>query len=180
MWNTLNEKKLLGNSLISFLGLKPPIRLNPDYELPWVDTKNYPMHGMDQDFFVRPYKHTACSIVSESNDNDTIFITEKLWKPILCQHFFIVHGNYLYLQKIRELGFKTFGQYFDESYDLESDPVKRIEKITTLIESLKGFDWKDAYLSSQDLRKHNYDLFWSDPAYQKEVRKTVGEFLGFK
>ena len=98
----------------------------------------------------------------------------------MCQQFFIVHGNYLYLQKLREIGFRTFGQYFDESYDLETDPVRRTEKIVELIESLKKFNWKDAYLSSQDLRKHNYDLFWSDPAYQKEVRKTVGRFLGFE
>jgi len=180
LWNILNEKKLLGNSLISFLGLKPPIRLNPNYELPWVDTKNYPMQGMDQDFFVRPYEHTGCSIISETNDNDTIFITEKLWKPILCQHFFIVHGNYLYLQKIREMGFKTFGAYFDESYDLEPNPTKRIEKIAELIQSLKHFDWQDAYLSSKKLRQHNYDLFWSDGAYEKEVQKAVSKILGFK
>jgi len=180
LWAALHDKKLLDKSLITFIGLKPSIRLDPAYELPWVDTKNYPMHGMDQEFYVKPYEHSACSIISETNDNEDIFITEKLWKPILCQHFFIVHGNYLYLQKIRELGFRTFGQYFDESYDLEADPVKRIEKITTLIESLKGFDWKDAYLSSQKLRKHNHDLFWSDFAYQKEVKKSVNKFLGFE
>jgi len=96
----------------------------------------------------------------------------------LCQQFFIVHGNYLYLQRVREMGFRTFGQYFDESYDLETDPVKRTEKIVELIESLKGFDWKDAYLSSKKLREHNYDLFWSDDSYQKQLQTTVMQFLG--
>jgi hypothetical protein len=133
---------------------------------------------MDQDFYLKAYEHSACSIISETNDNDKIFITEKLWKPILCQHFFIVHGNHLYLQKIRELGFKTFGNYFDESYDLEADPVKRIEKIVKLIKSLRHFDWKDAYLSSQKLRLHNYDHFWSESAYQEAVQKCVCDFLG--
>ncbi len=180
LWNRLKDKNLLGNSLTSFLGINPPARLDPEYELPWVDAKNYPVYGMDQDFYTKPYEHTACSIVSETNDNDEVFITEKLWKPILCQHFFIVHGNYLYLQKIRELGFKTFGAYFDESYDLEPDPDKRIEKVAELVESLKDFNWKDAYLSSKKLRQHNYDLFWSDSAYEKEVRKSVSKILGFE
>ncbi len=178
LYQALNGKKLLDNSLVSFLGAEPPVRLDPSYELPWVDTKNYPMHGMDQDFYTLPYEHSACSIVSETNDNRQIFITEKLWKPIICQHFFIVHGNHLYLQKIRELGFKTFGNYFDESYDLESDPVKRIEKIVDLIDSLRNFNWQDAYLSSKKLRQHNHDHFWSDYAYEKEVQKTVSGLLG--
>ena len=180
LWNVLQNKNLLVNSLTSFLGLKPAIRLDPSYELPWVDVKNYPMHGMDQDLYTKPYEYTACSIISETNDNDDIFITEKLWKPILCQHFFIVHGNHLYLQKIRELGFKTFGNYFDESYDLEPDPNKRIEKIADLIDSLRNFNWQDAYLSSQKIREHNYNLFWNNDVYQKEVRKAVSEFLGWQ
>lgn len=180
LWNRLKGKNLLDDSLTSFLGIDPPIRLDPEYELPWVDAKNYPMYGMDQDFYTKPYEHTACSIISETNDNEKVFITEKLWKPILCQHFFIVHGNYLYLQKIREMGFKTFGAYFDESYDLEPDPDKRIEKVAALVENLRNFNWKDAYLSSKKLRQHNYDLFWSDTAYEKEVRQCVSKILGFE
>ena len=59
--------------------------------------------------------------MSETNDNNyEVFMTEKIWKPIMAQHVFVVHGNHLYLQKLREMGFKTFGNYFDESYDLET------------------------------------------------------------
>jgi hypothetical protein len=180
LWNKMMQGKLLGDSLTSFIGLNEPVRLKPEYELPDVDSDNYPLRGKDQDIYTKPYEHTCCSIISETNDNDNLFITEKLWKPILCQHFFIVHGNYLYLQKIREFGFKTFSSYFDESYDLEPDPFKRIEKIYVLIESLKNFKWEDAYLSSKKLRQHNYDLFWSESSYKKELRKTVMKFLGIE
>ena len=180
LWQLLTEKNLIDKSLKSFIGLKQPVRLDPAYELPDVDPKNYPIYGRDQDIYMRPYEHTACSLISETNDNEVIFITEKLWKPIICQHFFIVHGNYLYLQKIREMGFMTFGQYFDESYDLEPDPYKRAHKILALIEKLKNFDWKDAYLSSKKLRAHNLNTFWDDRAYQTQVRRTVNEFLGLE
>jgi hypothetical protein len=180
LWKQLKQKNLLDNSLCSFLGLKPPVRLNADYELPDVDADNYPMHGKDQYIYTRPYEHTACSLISETNDNNEVFITEKLWKPIICGHFFIVHGNYLYLQKIREMGFKTFGNYFDESYDLVRDPTARIQKIAELIDNLKDFDWQDAYLSSQKLRRHNHDLFWSKKSYQEQVKKAALELLGIK
>ena len=178
LWNALHDRKLLEDSLTSFVGLRPPVRLDKEYELPGVDPENYPMYGMDQDIYTKPYSHTCCSLISETNDNNSdVFITEKLWKPILCQQFFIVHGNYLYLQRVREMGFRTFSSYFDESYDLEIDPVKRVEKIVGLIEGLQNFDWRDAYLSSKKLRQHNFNLFWSDSDYTREISKTVKDLL---
>jgi hypothetical protein len=180
LWRAVSDKRLMDNSLTSFIGLPEPVRLKPDYELQDVDPNNYPFYGRDQDIYAKPYEHTVCSLISETNDNHKIFMTEKLWKPVMCQHFFIVHGNYLYLQRLREIGFKTFGQYFDESYDLEADSDKRIEKIVALLENLRNFDWKDAYLSSKKLREHNHNLFWSDDTYGKQLRTTVMNFLGLQ
>ena len=40
-------------------------------------------------------------------------------------------------RRLREIGFKTFGNYFDESYDLEQDPEKRINKIVSLCKDLE-------------------------------------------
>jgi hypothetical protein len=88
------------------------------------------------------------------------------------------------------MGFKTFGSYFDEGYDLEQDPNKRIDKIVTLIKELKAKcddgsivergnkKWQDIYLQTQALRKHNYDTFWNDELYERAVQKDVLEFLG--
>ena len=47
-------------------------------------------------------------------------------------------------------GFKTFGNYIDESYDLEQDPDKRINKIVSLCKDLKTKNWQDIYCR----RKH--------------------------
>ena len=93
LWKELHKKQLLDKSLTSFIGLDPPVRLEAEYELPYVDSNNYPATGKDQDIYKKPYEHTACSLISETNDNDEIFITEKLSKPIKCGHFYIVHGN---------------------------------------------------------------------------------------
>tara|TARA_X000001382_G_scaffold121956_1_gene104587 strand:- start:958 stop:1650 length:693 start_codon:yes stop_codon:yes gene_type:complete len=190
LYKKLKQENVLENSIYTFTMLDTPIRLPKKYELPGIDPEDYPRFGKDQDIYELPYIDTVCSIVSETNDNDhDVFMTEKIWKPILAQHIFIVHGNYLYLQKLREMGFKTFNNYFDESYDLERDPDKRIDKIVSLCKSLKDNSkelqhghrkWQDLYLRSKALRQHNYDVFWSDDYYQRAVTQTVLKFLGIE
>ena len=100
-------------------------------------------------------------------------------EPIIAQHPFIVHGNYLYLQKLREMGFKTFSSYFDESYDLERDPSKRIDKIVNTCQDLLSKNWQDIYLQTQALRKHNYDTFFDEGKLSLEINKTLELFLEF-
>ena len=106
-------------------------------------------------------------------------MTEKIWKPIIAQHLFVVHGNHLYLQKLREIGFKTFSSYFDESYDLEPNADKRIDAICKLCKDLLSKDWQDIYLHSKALRQHNYDTFFNKEKLSAEINKTLIGFLEF-
>jgi len=192
LYNKLMDDKLLDNSIYTFTMLDEPVRLDKKYELPGIDPEDYPRFGKDQDIYELPYIDTVCSVVSETNDNDyEVFMTEKIWKPILAQHVFVVHGNYLYLQRLREMGFKTFGNYFDEGYDLEQDPNKRIDKIVTLIKELKSKcddgsivergnkKWQDIYLQTKALRQHNYDTFFDKEKLSLEINKTLNLFLEF-
>jgi len=192
LYNKLQQENILDNSLHTFLNMKPPKRLPKKYELPGIEPEHYPRWGMDQEMYALPYTDTVCSIVSETNDNNfEIFMTEKIWKPIMAQHVFVVHGNYLYLQKLREMGFKTFGSYIDESYDLEKDPNKRIEMLVSLCKDMKllcdngsavergNKKWQDIYLQTQSLRKHNYDTFFNEEKLSHQVNKTLQLFLEF-
>lgn len=167
---------LLSDSLYS--NWDQNIRLPTDYELPWA--QDYPEYGKDQDIFEKPYNDTKFSLVSETNDtNDEIFMTEKIWKPIIAQQPFVVHGNYLYLQKLREMGFKTFSNYFDESYDLELDADKRIDKIVNTCQYLLTQNWRDIYLQTQSLRQHNFNTFFNKEKLSLEINKTLNLFLEF-
>jgi hypothetical protein len=192
LYNKLKDAEVLGNSIHTFTMLNNPVRLDKKYELPGIDPEDYPRWGKDQDIYELPYIDTVCSIVSETNDNDyEVFMTEKIWKPIMAQHVFVVHGNYLYLQRLREMGFKTFGNYFDESYDLEQDPNKRIDKIVTLIKELKSKcddgsivergnkKWQDIYLQTKALRQHNYDTMFDKEKLSLEINRTLNLFLEF-
>ena len=180
LYNKLRNADVLDNSIYSFTMLETPIRLEKKYELPGIDPKDYPRFGKDQDITELPYIDTVCSIVSETNDNDyEVFMTEKIWKPIMAQQVFVVHGNYLYLQRLKEIGFKTFGNYIDESYDLEQDPEKRINKIVSLCKDLKTKNWQDIYLQTKALRKHNYDTLFNKEKLSLEINKTLNLFLEF-
>jgi hypothetical protein len=167
---------IMGNSI--YTNWDKGIKLPAEYELPWA--QNYPKYGKDQDIYEKPYNDTKYSLVSETNDTDNeVFMTEKIWKPIIAQQVFVVHGNYLYLQKLREIGFKTFGNHFDESYDLERNKDKRIDKIVNTCRDLLSRNWQDIYLRTQSLRKHNHNLFFNKEKLSLEINKTLELFLEF-
>ena len=175
LYNKLSSKGILGKSLYTNW---PDRKLPEDYELPWA--KDYPQYGMDQEIYEKPYNDTACSIVSETNDNDhEVFMTEKIWKPIIAQHIFVVHGNYLYLQKLKDMGFKTFNNYFEEVYDLDRDPNIRIDTIVDVCDRLRDAPWQDIYLQSKALRKYNHDHFFNPEKLSAEINKTLNLFLEF-
>ena len=180
LYNKLKDKGVLEHSLHTFTLLDQPKRLEKKYELPGIDPEHYPRFGKDQDIFEAPYNDTACSIVSETNDNDyEVFMTEKIWKPIIAQHLFVVHGNYLYLQRLREMGFKTFNNYFEEAYDIDRDPNMRIDTIVDVCDRLRDAPWQDIYLQSQALRQYNFNHFFNKQKLSLEINRTLNLFLEF-
>jgi hypothetical protein len=180
LYNKLIKANVLDNSISTFTMLDEPVRLDKKYELPGIDPKDYPRFGKDQDIYELPYIDTVCSIVAETNDNDyEVFMTEKIWKPIMAQHVFVVHGNYLYLQKLREMGFKTFNNYFEEAYDLDRNPDTRINTIVDVCDRLRDAPWQDIYLQSKALRQHNYDTMFNKEKLSLEINKTLNLFLEF-
>jgi hypothetical protein len=163
LFDLMSKNNLLDNSLCSFLDKPYEIKLNKEYELPWVHAENYPRYGRDQDIYEPQFNATAVNLVSETNDNDhDVFMTEKIWKPILAKQVFVVHGNYGYLEKLKQLGFRTFDTVFDESYDLERDSDKRADKIIDLCKTLITMDKQKLYRDTESIRQHNVDVFFDN------------------
>jgi hypothetical protein len=171
LFDALTKQNLLENSLVSFIDRN--IRLPEQYELPWIINKNYPYRGMDQDLYEKPYNDTVCSIVSETNVGDGIFITEKIWKPIIAGHIFVVHGNNHYLKYLRELGFRTFSNTFDETYDDEINENKKIKKIVETIKTIKSMGPKELYQRTQDTRAHNQQVFFDESKVKSAVNIDI-------
>lgn len=177
LFRKLQDEGILDKSLYSFLSENK--NLEPRYELPWVDAKNYPQYGKDRDIYELPYNHSSFNLVSETHDYGETFITEKIWKPIIMEQIFIVHSKPNYLQDLRDMGFKTFETIFDESYDKETDPDLRVDAIVKLCTFLKKQKADDLYKQTADIRSHNSKHFFTREAMQEQVNQTLSRFIKF-
>jgi len=66
---------------------------------------------------------------------NTFFPTEKTLRPIIAKTPFITLGPVNYLDNLRKLGFKTFSQWWDESYDY-CEGIHRINEIKKVITNI--------------------------------------------
>ena len=106
------------------------------------------------------YDRTRYSVVVETRI-DTIFITEKILKPLAFGHPFIAWTAPGTLARLRSLGFKTFDNCIDESYDLEKDNSKRLSMIVDEIKRL-NLSSRDYFLDleTQSRVNHNHTTFY--------------------
>jgi hypothetical protein len=114
----------------------------------WQEFKNsLPLLADGNNFHINaPFDHlpelhskTIFSIVNEtliSNYNNTsLFFSEKFLKPIINLQPMIIYGQQGINRKIQMLGFKTYEQYFDLSFDDEPDDVLRYKKLLISVEN---------------------------------------------
>lgn len=105
------------------------------------------------------YKQTAYSIVAETNvDNDFNFFTEKVAKPILAKRLFIAFSTYNYLKSLRSLGFQTFGNIIDESYDAIENDAERFEQAFLQVQRLCSMDQAEVLAKIQPIVEHNHNV----------------------
>ena len=105
-------------------------------------------------------------VVSETIFYDKrLHLTEKIFKPIVARRPFILAaapGNLAYL---KQYGFRTFDQWIDESYDLETDPDRRIQMITHELARLCALSQNqlnDMYKEMQETLEYNFDHFYGN------------------
>lgn len=114
------------------------------------------------------YISTKYSIVAETCESNNVYcLSEKIFKPMIAGHIFIVLAGAGYLKYLRQCGFKTFHDYIDESYDLEIDPIKRIKKIVSCCEDLASRDHIKLYRQVSNITKHNRELFFNEQHLQR-------------
>jgi hypothetical protein len=126
---------------------------------------------------IQAYNQTAYSVVAETNfANDFVFHTEKIVKPILARRLFIVFGGHHYLKNLQRLGFKTFSNIIDESYDNEPDYNSRGEMICNQLSYLLQQDQRQVLDAIQPIVEHNYQILMStewNTNFIKELRAVL-------
>lgn len=109
------------------------------------------------------YADTYINIVSETSfdrgDSGSPFISEKtLLHPMVNLQPFIIVGNAFTLKSLKDLGFKTFSPYIDETYDTVVDFRQRlqlIEQEIVRLNSLPQEQLHELYYSLVDTLLYN-------------------------
>jgi len=121
-----------------------------------------------------PYVDTYFSLVTETVCAESVysFRTEKIAKPLVIGHPFIVASTPGFYRDLHELGFKTFGHVIDESFDLIPDAQARMDRIVEITTDLCQQDLasflKECYTVCKYNQQHLAEL-------QTQVRKEFPE-----
>lgn len=107
------------------------------------------------------YDNTVFSLVTETSvDENLLFLTEKVYKPIMLGHPFVVWGNPGTLEYLRKQGYKTFPELFDESYDHEINKAKRLEKIINLCKNTQIKNWSQETIEKVEHNRQHFNKRW--------------------
>ena len=91
---------------------------------------------------------------------DKLHLTEKVFKPIVAGQPFLLLAGAGNLAYLRSYGFRTFGDYWDESYDAETDPGKRVGDVVDILEKLAGMSYAEQVSMRKDMQhiiEHNFN-----------------------
>ena len=108
------------------------------------------------------YNDIFVDIVHESYlTGEVFFCTEKTWRPMLARRPFITAAGQGHLANMRRLGFKTFNDFWDESYD-DLYGTDRIKSIIGLVSTISSWSPGELISKLEEMKPvldHNYTIF---------------------
>jgi hypothetical protein len=117
------------------------------------------------------YKNTYFSVASETSFYtskdfvNSVFLSEKTYKEVTQRQPFVLVGTPHTLKAFRDIGYRSFSPFIDESYDDELNDSKRMMKIANEIErlcNLQGSELKDFIEGCKEICEHNYQNLLRD------------------
>lgn len=117
------------------------------------------------------YDHIFCVIICETRFAEHCGnFSEKVYQAVQMKRPFIIVAPPLTLEYFRSLGFQSFGEFWDESYDTETDHLTRLIKICRLIISISKLTHDEKINLNNKMFKvlyHNFKLLFN--LTQKEL-----------
>lgn len=128
-----------------------------------LDTQIYQTGWHNRGMTASNYLDSYINIVTETApDEPSFFITEKIFKPIVNLQPFIIVGDHGSLSYMHSLGYETFPEIFDESYDNIEDTPLRIKKLIEQVQKICYLDddiLHNLYESVYEKLKYNRNHF---------------------
>ena len=124
------------------------------------------------------YQNSWFSVVAETNFTKCNFFTEKTAKVLFGQRIFVTFGPQHSLRALRNIGFKTFAPWIDESYDEEPDDVTRwTQAFEQLVKLINHPDPQELYLQAHSVLEHNYHRIANPKAMLGPINNFIQSFL---
>lgn len=190
----LIRSKLLDRGLVSYYGdnIKDTVQRVKMYDRPGLEPEAKILDSMipmeiDMDLGANNpawnieeshYSRTFCSVVPETlYDSNVIFFSEKTWKTIAVGHPFMLLSSPGMLSKLREMGYYTYGSFWDEGYDVLKTVGGRARHIANELRKLSNLtrgELINMRSAMQPIIEHNQRLFnkqWQEHCAAHEYRQ---------
>jgi hypothetical protein len=136
--------RIYNNEFLKLLPIKPSANLENAPNLHHATRPTKEIFEMEHEILHNVIIYISCETLLDSN---YCYITEKTYRGIAHKKAFMIVGNKNSLQKLKNLGFKTFNIWWDESYD----KMPWQDQIEHIIELLKKLDDTPERLRSRDI-----------------------------
>jgi hypothetical protein len=94
-----------------------------------------------------------------------VHLTEKIFKPIIAKMPFLLMAGSGNLQYLKRYGFKTFNDYWDESYDDIVNTTNRFDAVMNILKHLCNLPHHELVDMKRDMTnilEHNFNHFYRD------------------
>jgi hypothetical protein len=106
-------------------------------------------------------------------DYPCTFLSEKSFKGITAKRPFVIFGAAGSLSTLRDLGFKTFSKWWDESYDSDPDPDTRFMAAFEIVETINSMSidtLKQLCIDMQDVLEYN-SYYYKNTFFKSELKR---------
>lgn len=124
------------------------------------------------------YSNVLIDVVAESYTSGDIFYpTEKTFRPMMMKKPFMAMAPRNFLIYLRQMGFRTFHDFWNEDYD-GYDATEKFTQIINLIDNLANkttAELNQMYIDMTSVLDHNYNMLMNRTYTQKITRIGIDQ-----
>ena len=156
MWDTVDADDISNVENLNHVG---PLNIDTDVKQTVHYTNFYPPVEQSTKDPAKSYTECFCALVVETRvAQPWVNLSEKILHAIKNRRPFLLYAAPHSLKTLKHMGFETFEDYWDESYDHITDTQERIKKINSVAEyinSLSIGELRAMYDSMKPILLHN-------------------------
>ena len=154
---------VLDNFIWSYRDKKLPNDIDP--------TDNRYQRFLNPDWYDDTYFST---VVETFQYDECIWVTDKTLKALAYYHPFLLIGQHHSLKRLKQMGFETYDNIFDESYD---DIVDFDQRLDAVIKNINNFVPIPYDSETQRRLQHNHDHFFNQALVESLIVTDIIEPL---